>query len=99
MNAQGFTKQARKHWTTFLPTKVKELREAGQLEAALQAVGRRAQARVTDLMAHGYQQHEAEEVARAELVMLLPEPGAGLADWERKELAMLERQYRAAPPV
>ena len=99
MNAHGFSQQARRHWTQFLPTKVKELRQAGKLEASLQAVGHQAQARVTDLMAQGYRQHEAEEVARSELVMLPPEPGAGLADWERKELAMLERQYRANPPV
>ena len=99
MNAQGFSQQARRHWTRFLPSKVKELREEGNLEASLQAVGRMAQARMTELMVQGYQQHEAEEVARAELVILPPEPGAGLADWERKELAKLEREYRSAPPV
>jgi hypothetical protein len=92
MNAHGFTKHARKHWTTFLPTKVKELREDGQLEAALQAVGRRAQARVVELMTQGYRPHEAEEVARSELVMLPPEPGAGMEDWEIEELAKLERE-------
>ena len=99
MNAQGFSQQARRHWTRFLPSKVKELRSEGTFQASLQAVGAQAQQRVTELMSQGYQQHEAEEVARSELVMLPPEPGAGLEDWERKELAELERQYRANPPV
>ena len=99
MNAHGFSQQARRHWTRFLPSKVEDLRAEGKLQASLQAVGHQAQARVTELMSQGYRQHEAEEVARSELVLLPPEPGAGLEDWERKELAELERRYRANPPV
>jgi hypothetical protein len=44
-------------------------------------------------MNQGYQQHEAEEVARAEFILLPPEPGAGLEDWEAEELAELEAEW------
>jgi hypothetical protein len=51
--------------------------------------------RALELMAQGYQPHEAEEVVLAEYILLAPEPGAELADWEVEEEAELEREYRA----
>jgi hypothetical protein len=49
---------------------------------------------VVELMQQGYQQHEAEEVALSEFVMLKPETGANMAAWERSEEAMLEAHFR-----
>ena len=45
-------------------------------------------------MEQGFRQHEAEEVALSQYVLLKPEPEAELEPWERKELAQLESQYR-----
>ena len=89
----------RKHWKKYLPAKVKALREQGGLEESMQAAARMAQQEIERLRASGYQEHEAEEVALKEFVYLPPEPGAGLEDWEREELAELEREYQKNPPV
>jgi hypothetical protein len=94
MSAQTYQAMARRHWTKWLPKKVAELRDQGQLEATLQAAGKLAQAKVLELMEQRYQQHEAEEVALAEYVLLPPERGAGAESWETEELAKLEREYR-----
>lgn len=94
MSAQTYQAMARRHWTKWLPKKVAELKAEGQLEAALQTAGKLAQAKVLELMEQRYQQHEAEEVALAEYVLLRPEAGAGEEPWETEELAKLEREYR-----
>lgn len=84
---------ARRHWKAHLPEKVAELKRQGQLEAALTVAARRASERIQELMAQGYQEHEAEEVARSEYLLLKPEP-LPENDWEAEELAELERKYR-----
>lgn len=94
MSATTYQAKARKHWATWLPQKVASLKAAGELEQALQTAGKEAAKMVAELMGQGFQQHEAEEVALAEFVLLKPEPEANLEPWERKELAMLERQHR-----
>lgn len=94
MSAQTYQAMARKHWAKWLPKKVAELKASEHLEAALQMAGRLAQARVLELMQQGFRATEADEVARSEYIQLKPEPGAGTAQWESKELADLESQYR-----
>lgn len=94
MSIAMYQSKARKHWTKWLPQKVASLKAAGELEQALQTAGKETAKMVTELMGQGFQQHEAEEVALAEFVLLKPEPEANLEPWERKELAMLERQHR-----
>lgn len=86
--------QARRHWTEWLPEKVAALKEAGKLESELQAVAKMAMQRAQELMAMGYRVHEAEEVVLAEYILLKPEPGAELADWEVEENERLEQEYR-----
>ncbi|GAB3376176.1 hypothetical protein [Azotobacter armeniacus] len=76
MSAQRFKAMARKHWTQWLPNRVKELKEAGELESTLQTAGINAQRRLLELMQQGYRAHEVEEVALAEFVLLRPEPEA-----------------------
>lgn len=94
MSAPAYQAKARKHWTKWLPAKVAELKASGELEQALQTAGKLAHARVVELMQQGYQQHEAEEVALAEFVLLPPEHEATSPQWEREELDALEREYR-----
>lgn len=94
MSAQKYAMMARKHWTKWLPSKVADLKAEGQLEATLQTVGKQAAAMVLELMEQGFQQHEAEEVALSELVLLKPEAEANLEPWEREEEAELDRIYR-----
>lgn len=86
-----YVKMAREHWTQHLPNKVAELRAENQLEQALQIAANRTQERILDLLEQGYRHHEAEEVARAEFLILPPEA----SEWEDdEELAEMERKYR-----
>ena len=94
MSAQLYEAKARKHWMQWLPKKVAALKASGELEQALQTAGKQAQQEVLSLMEQGFRQHEAEEVALSQYVLLKPEPEAELEPWERKELAQLESQYR-----
>lgn len=94
MSAQKYLALARKHWTKWLPERVRTLKADGTLEAELQTAARNAQRKVTELMEQGYRQHEAEEVALAEFVLLKPEPTAEMDPWERRELGKLDREYR-----
>ena len=94
MSAQRYATMARKHWATWLPKKVAQLKADGDLESTLQTVGKQAMERVLELMQQGFQQHEAEEAAKAELILLKPESGANQEPWEEAESASLERQYR-----
>lgn len=89
----------RRHWTTYLPQKVAELRAAGTLNEEIQGAARLAQAEIETLKKAGYQDHEAEEVALHRFVYLKPEPGAGIPKDQQAESAELERAYRANPPV
>lgn len=91
---------ARKHWTKWLPEKVKELRASGTLEEALHGAASLAQAEIDHLTSKlGYQQHEAREVALKKFILLQPEPQANESPAERQELAQKESEYRKHPPV
>jgi hypothetical protein len=94
MSASRYATMARKHWTTWLPKKVAALKSDNELEQALQTAGKLAQERVVELMQQGFQQHEAEEVALSELILLKPEYGANVEPWEREEEAALEATFR-----
>lgn len=83
----------RKHWKTYLPKMTASLKAEGKLEQALQVAVSQAANRIRELMESGYQQHEAEEVARAEFLILNPEPPDS-DDPEEQELMEMEREYR-----
>lgn len=91
--------KARKHWKEWLPKMTAELKEKGQFEQAIQGSATRAQELIEDLMRQGYQQHEAEEVALKELILLPPEVEAAETPEEREDLAALDEEYRRHPPV
>lgn len=94
MSAQRYAAMARKHWTTWLPKKVADLKATGELEQAIQAAGKSAAREVLDLMQQGFQQHEAEEVALSQHIILKPEPDANKEQWELDEEAALEKRSR-----
>jgi hypothetical protein len=83
--------KARKHWEEWLPEKTRELKAAGEFNQAIQTAARQAQQEIADLMAQRYQEHEAEEVALPQFILLKPEP---VDDWESEELAEMERKYQ-----
>jgi hypothetical protein len=83
--------KARKHWEQWLPKKTRELKDAGEFQMAIQMAARQAQQEISNLMAQGYQEHEAEEVALPMFILLKPEP---VDDWESRELAAKERRYQ-----
>ena len=99
MNQLQLEAKIRRHWRTYLPKKVRELRANGTLNEEIQGTAKLAQTEFNSLKQQGYQDHEAEEVVLAKFVYLKPEPGADEPDWEREELAEMDRQYRANPPV
>lgn len=74
--SEHYAAMARKHWKKWLPKRTAALKAEGEFEASVQVAGRQARERVDELMARGYQLHEAEEVAFAEFILLRPEPGA-----------------------
>jgi len=84
--------KARKHWEKWLPRKTKALKEAGEFNQAIQAAARKAQVEIADLMAQGYQEHEAEEVVLPQFILLKPEVSE--TAWEAKELAEKEKLYQ-----
>jgi hypothetical protein len=83
--------KARKHWEKWLPKKTRELKADGEFDMAIQMAARKAQKEIENLMAQGYQEHEAEEVALHQFILLKPEPAT---DWESRELAKKERKYQ-----
>jgi hypothetical protein len=90
----------RKHWTKYLPAKVKALRASGELEESIQGAAKLAQDLVDHLVQkEHYRVYEAEEVARDRFVYLKPEEGAGQPAWEKAELAQKDREYQRNPPV
>jgi hypothetical protein len=89
---------ARKHWTKYLPKKVQELRESGELNEAIFGAASLAQAEIDHLMKAGYQEHEAREVALPQFV-LLPEERKDEDDELERERAELEAEYHKNPPV
>jgi hypothetical protein len=68
-----YTTKALNHWKKRLPNMVKEMREDGTLNEQAQKASMEASRQVAELMAKGYQQHEAEEIVLPELILLPPE--------------------------
>lgn len=92
MGYQDLAKRARKHWAEWLPRKTAELKATGMFAAATQAAAVMAQQEIEQLMAMGYQEHEAQEVALQKHVLLPPEPAE--ADEQDRELAEREAEYQ-----
>lgn len=91
---QQYVSMARKHWTEWLPQKTAALKASGELEAALQMAANQCRSEVDGLRAQGFQQHEAEEVALPQFILLKPEPEASTTPAQRKELAAKEAEFQ-----
>jgi len=94
MDNEQYVSKARKHWNQWLPQKVAQLKADGDLESTLQVAARQCAEEVANLRAQGYQQHEAEEVALPQFILLKPEPQARETPEQRKELAAKEAAYQ-----
>jgi DNA-directed RNA polymerase specialized sigma54-like protein len=100
MSVQALAAKARKHWAEWRPNLTKELKEQGIYSAETQKAAVRAQRLIDSLMRKGYYQHEAEEVALKEYILLEPEEGAsGLGAELDAELEEMERQYQEDKPI
>ena len=94
MNLAQLAMKAREHWAMWLPEKTAELKKEGMFELATQAVAVAAMKEADVLEMQGYTETAAEEVVLKQFILLPPEPGAELLDWEAEELAEKERQYQ-----
>jgi hypothetical protein len=74
MTTEAFAAEIRHHWKKWLPRKWKELVDSGRMMAETMAVAQMAHQEKMRLMRAGYQEHEADEVVRAEFILLKPEP-------------------------
>ena len=92
MDRTSLAIKARQHWEKWLPRKVEMLKQTGTYNEAIQTAARKAQVEIADLMAQGYQEHEAEEVVLPQFILLKPEVSE--TAWEAKELAEKERLYQ-----
>ncbi len=68
-----YAPMALKHRKEWRPKMYREMQKAGTLNKAAQDASKEAARQVAELMAAGYQQHEAEEVVLPELILLPPE--------------------------
>jgi hypothetical protein len=92
MSTEALAAKARKHWAEWLPEKTAALKAEGKFGEATMVAARQAEGEIRNLMAQGYQRHEAEEVILPQLILLKPEPGADeLADEEAELEAEFQR--------
>ena len=94
MDRATLAHQALKHWTTWLPEKVRALRAEGKLDEAVQGAAAAAQRGMQELVSQGFREHEAAEVVLPQYVLLPPEPEAVDSDEEARELLEMEQEYQ-----
>ena len=98
MSVPALVAMAREHWSRWLPEKVAELKKEGLLEESLLGAAQLCQKQINHLMRdRGYQEHEAEEVALPQFILLKPE--AELPRSEQKELDEHLNELLRNPPV
>lgn len=94
MSIQQLKAQARKHWTKWLPEKVRELKAEGKLDEVLTGAAQLAQKEIEFLMKYRhYPEHAANEVALKQFILLPPE-GDGVPADQQEELDAMEAEYR-----
>jgi hypothetical protein len=94
MNVQQIKQRIREHWEEWLPQKVADLKADQSYEAIVLWTAQQAHQRIKTLMASGYPDFAAEEVALKEFVLLDPEDGAGPSAEMAEELAEKEAYYQ-----
>ncbi|MBK8638619.1 MAG: hypothetical protein IPN92_10140 [Chromatiaceae bacterium] len=73
MSTLEFQSEIKRHWKKWLPKKWRALVEAGTVEEETLAVAQMAQQEKLSLMQAGYPETAADEVVRAEYILLKPE--------------------------
>ena len=96
MGVPALAAKARKHWAVWLPERTRELKAAGIFSIETQKAAVRAQREILVLTQGGFQIHEAEELVLPQYILLPPEE---IEDEEAEELAEMEREYQADPPL
>ena len=86
MNLQNWINQARDHWKEFQPTRFKELKKAGKLEAALKEAAEQTYLEMNELEEQGFQNHEAWDMVRQNY-LFPPEEAALKAKNDREPVA------------
>ena len=74
MDREMLATKAQKHWEMWLPKKTKKLKETGRFVTAVQTAALRAYAEIARLVARGYQEREAFDIALPKYICLKPEP-------------------------
>lgn len=74
MDREMLAMKAHRHWEMWLPKKTKKLKATGQFEIAVQTAATRAYAEIATLVARGYQESEANDIALPKYISLKPEP-------------------------
>ena len=91
----SLTAQAARHWKTWLPNKVADLKANGELEQALHGAAVLAHRQAQHLMQKlHYQEHEALEVVLSQFILLTPEPPDENDELEM-EIAAREAAFQA----
>lgn len=93
MNRLELEAKTRKHWTTWLPSKTAELKANGEWDEAVAGAALAAFRMIQELKSQGYQEHEAEEVALPQYVLLPPEEPDEDDELEQ-ELKEMEANYQ-----
>lgn len=65
--------KAKEHWEKWLPMKTKELKDAGQFDAALQIFAVYTQAEIDKFIIKGYDKHKAKDLTLPLYILLEPE--------------------------
>jgi hypothetical protein len=73
MDQATLVAKARRYWEMWLPRKTKELKDAGEFDAAIQIAAVRAHAEIVELIVRGYRECEAIELALPKYIFLKPE--------------------------
>jgi hypothetical protein len=68
-----YTEMALDHWKKWRPKQYRLMQAEGTLNQVAQSASKEAARQVAELMAAGYQKHEAEEVVLRETILLPPE--------------------------
>jgi hypothetical protein len=97
MSVEELEALARKHWTEWLPEKVKELEAEDRFGEEVHAAALLAQTEIDHLMSRGYSIDEAREVALPLFILLRPEAPPE-DDEQEAELREMEREYQKNPP-
>jgi hypothetical protein len=73
MNLKNWISQGRAHWKEHLPTRYRQLQEAGTLERSLKAAAEQTYLEVSELEDSGFQPDEAWQMVREKYLLLPPE--------------------------